>query len=303
MYQREIKDQILEKMFKGKVILIYGARQVGKTTLVKEILKDFPDHKYISCEEFDVQEALVPHSHEYLKKYIGDHKVVVFDEAQTIENIGLVLKILVDFYPEIQLIATGSSSFDLANKVGEPLVGRSWTFNLYPLSLLELKNTKELPPINSIFDLYLVYGSYPGVVGIDFEEKKDQLEEIVNKYLYKDLLSYNGIKNPLVLKKLTKLLAYQMGNEVSYTEIADTLKVSRKTVESYIDLLEQSFIIFRLHPFFNKKRNEIKKKPKIFFWDNGIRNALIDKFDSIELRTDKGALFENLFISEKLKME
>ncbi len=303
IFQREIKRQIEEKLFKGKVIILYGPRQVGKTTLVKEIIKSFPDSRYISCDELDVQEMLVPNSHEQLKSYIGNHKIVILDEAQKIENIGTVLKILVDFYPEMQVIATGSSSFDLANKVGEPLVGRNYTFYLYPLSVKEVPEFSNRDSLRRILDDYMIYGSYPGIVLENTADKKESLDLLIKNYLYKDILSYNGIKRPIILQKLLKLLAYQLGNEISYNKIADTLSVNRATVESYISILEQSFIIFTLPAFHKNKRTEVKRFNKIYFWDTGIRNALIGNFDQLDIRADKGAVFENFFISERLKQK
>lgn len=301
IFQREIRRQIEEKLFKGKVIILYGPRQVGKTTLVKEIIKSFPESRYISCDELDVQEMLTPNSHEQLKSYIGNHKIVILDEAQKIENIGTVLKILVDFYPEMQIIATGSSSFDLANKVGEPLVGRNYTFYLYPLSIRELPEYSNTDSLRRILENYMIYGSYPGIVIEDIKDKKDFLNLLVKNYLYKDILSYNGIRRPIILQKLLKLLAYQMGSEISYKKIADTLSVNISTIESYISILGQSFIIFVLPSFHRNKRTEIKRFNKIYFWDLGIRNALIGNFDQLEIRPDKGVIFENFFIAERLK--
>ncbi len=289
--QRIIKNQILENLYKNKVIIIYGARQVGKTTLSKEIMATVKNSKYISCDELEVQEKLIPKSHEYLKSYFGDHELIVLDEAQNIENIGVILKIMVDFYPEMQIIATGSSSFDLANKIGEPLVGRSKEFLLYPVSMKEY---------DSEIDDRIIFGNYPDVLK-NPDDKKDILVNITKGNLYKDILAYRGIKKPLIVVNLLKLLAHQIGNEVSYKELADILKVDKETVENYINLLEQAFIIFKLSPFSRNKRDDIKKLKKIYFWDTGIRNTLIEDWTALDKRGDKGFLLENFFIAEKLK--
>lgn len=301
--KRIMLNQILNSLYKGKVIILYGARQIGKTTLTKELLKTNKNSRYISCDELDVQTKLKPLSHEYLYKFFGKHKLIVLDEAQKIENIGVILKIMNDFYPKIQIVATGSSSFDLANKVGEPLVGRSREFQMSPLTLLEIlslnKSIFKKDTISQIKER-IIYGNYPEVY-IENENKEIILNGFVKSSLYKDVLEYRGIKKPLILVDLLKLLALQIGNEVSYNEIANALNVDRATVESYITLLEQAFIIFRLRPYSNNERSDIKRLKKIYFWDTGIRNAVIGDFSDIEKRKDKGALFENYFISELQK--
>jgi uncharacterized protein len=304
LYKRQLKLQITKKLWKGKVIIVYGARQVGKTTLVKQILKEYGGGRYISCDEIDVRTALTAQSHEVLKSYFGDEKLIVLDEAQQVEDIGLILKIMVDFFPEVQIIATGSSSFDLANKVGEPLVGRSYEFHLHPLMLSEVAQSfrEQESDMRTPLDTHMQYGLYPEVLGTS-DEKRETLERLVNGNLYKDVLAYRGVKKPMLVVSLLKLLAHQVGNEVSYSELALRLSVDKETVMSYISLLEQAFIIFRLPPLTNNKRREVSRLHKIYFWDVGIRNAVIGAFDSMDARTDTGALFENFFIAEKLKLK
>ena len=296
-------NQILHSLYKGKIIILYGARQVGKTTLTRELLKTNKKSRYISCDELDVQTKLKPISHTYLYQFFGKHELIILDEAQKIEDIGIILKIMNDFYPKMQIVATGSSSFDLANKVGEPLVGRSREFQMSPLTLFEIislnKSFSKKDTLSQIKER-IIYGNYPEVY-IESEDKEIILNGFVKSSLYKDVLEYRGIKKPLILVDLLKLLALQIGNEVSYNEIANALNIDRGTVENYITLLEQAFIIFRLRPHSNNERSDIKRLKKIYFWDTGIRNAVIGDFSDIENRKDKGALFENYFISELYK--
>ncbi len=299
IFQRENYIPILEKLYKGKIIIIYGPRQVGKTTLCKEIQKKYPNSKIVVCDDPVVAKNLEPRSIEELMKYFGNESLIIIDEAQRVENIGLTLKIISDNRNDIQVIATGSSSFDLANKVNEPLTGRNWKFYLFPLSIKELSLVYGGGLKSKLSDL-LVFGSYPEVVSVE-DNKKEILTTLSSDYLYKDLLSYEGIRKPKVIFDLLRLLALQVGNEVSYNEIARTLSVNRETVRSYIDILEQAFIIFTVSPLHKNKRKEISRLNKIYFYDNGIRNALIDNFEPLEKRTDVGVLFENFFVSEKMK--
>ena len=304
-YQRKIFNDVLASFNKGKVVILYGARQIGKTTMAKEIATKFPDFRYISCDLASVQAALVPDSNTRLKEYLGEHSLIILDEAQQVEDIGLTLKILIDHYPTMNILATGSSSFDLANKVGEPLVGRSFEFNMHPISVSELVAAHQRDAMYSFsqeLPTRLIYGMYPEVLNAPTTDAaKNVLDGLVSGNLYKDALAYRGIKKPALVLKLLKLLAYQMGSEVSTNELATILEVDRATVASYITLLEQAFIIFTLRPYANNKRLEISRLQKVYFWDVGVRNAMIGAFDDLELRKDKGALFENFFIAEILK--
>jgi len=297
--KRSIKPQLLQTLGNKKITIIYGARQVGKTTLVKDILKDIPDSIYFSCDEPDVREAFSNKTSTEMKSFIRDAKTIVIDEAQRVENIGISLKLLHDTYPELTIIATGSSLFDLSNKTAEPLTGRHISFNLYPISFKEYANTVGDREAIRLLEERIRYGMYPAVITDPNPERGVKL--LAEDYLFKDVLRIETIRKPLIIEKLTKLIAYQLGQEVSYNEIAQKLEISRHTVMSYVRLLEQSFIIFRLPPIGKNPRNEITRFEKIYFYDTGIRNALIGDFRPLDVRNDKGALFENFFIAERLK--
>lgn len=300
--ERIIQKKIEKELFKGKVIIVYGARQVGKTTLVKKILKERgEDRNYFNCEFLSVQEALSQLEPKKLKDFLGNSKLVVLDEAQKIKDIGLVLKLLIDTYPEMQIIATGSSSFDLANKVSEPLTGRKVVFNLFPISLQEIKNGEGVLEINSSLEKILRCGLYPDVFFSHNEDSINKLEEITSSYLFKDVLGFEGIKKSGIIVKLLQLLSLQIGNEVSYSEIANKLDINRLTVEKYIDILEKCFVVFRLNSFSRNIRNEISKSIKVYFYDLGIRNAIIKNFNSLDMRGDAGPLWENFCIVERMK--
>jgi len=234
------------------------------------------------------------------RQMFQDHAIVVIDEAQRLENSGLTIKIIHDNCKEIQIIATGSSSFELSDKIKEALTGRKWTFNLFPMSLKELKDNSGLPDLYRTLENRMIYGSYPDILNRPGNERL-ALQELVSDYLYKDLLMLKGTRKPEVLEKLVKALAYQVGNQVSNRELSDLLKIDKDTVEKYISLLEEAFIIFRLPSFASNLRNELKQSKKIYFIDNGIRNAVINQFNPLSLRTDTGTLWENLMISERLK--
>ncbi|MCK9577956.1 ATP-binding protein [bacterium] len=299
---RIIQKKIEKELFKGKVIIVYGARQVGKTTLVKKILKERGEERnYFDCEFLSVQEALSQLEPKRIKDFLGNSKLVVLDEAQKIKDIGLVLKLLIDTYPEMQVIATGSSSFDLASKVSEPLTGRKVVFNLFPVSLQEVKDSEGLLEVNSSLEKILRCGLYPEVFFSHNEESINKLEEIASSYLFKDVLGLEGIKKSSIIVKLLQLLALQVGNEVSYNEIANKLDINRLTVEKYIDILEKCFVVFRLNSFSRNIRNEISKSIKVYFYDLGIRNAVIKNFNSLDTRNDVGALWENFCIVERMK--
>jgi predicted AAA+ superfamily ATPase len=301
MIQRIIETQLQEKLFKGKVITLIGARQTGKTSLLRKLLSNNPiDSIWLNADEFDIKERFKNPTSTSLKTLIGNKKLVIIDEAQNIDEIGLALKLLIDTFPEIQVIATGSSAFELRNKTNEPLTGRKFEFQLYPFSYAELANhTSELVE-KRMLNHRLVFGSYPEVVNNPGNEI-EVLKLLSDSYLYRDLLMLDAIKKPEKLIKLLQALAYQLGNEVSYNEIGNLIGLDSKTVESYIQLLEKSFVVFRLPSFSRNLRNELKASKKIYFYDNGIRNALISSFQILEGRQDIGALWENYLVSERLK--
>ena len=301
--QREIQPQVEDTLFKGKIVVIYGPRQVGKTTLAKLILQNRQEIKsaYFNCDEPDICQALTDKTSTELKLFLGDSKLVVLDEAQRVKNIGLTLKLLADNYPKMQIIATGSSSFDLSNQIFEPLTGRKKEFYLYPFSLAELKNYYSEIEFNRILENRMVFGMYPGVIFESDKDKSESLRELAKSYVYKDALEYQGIKNSEVVEKLLQALALQVGNEVSYNEISSLIEVNKITVANYIQILEKAFIVFRLPSFSRNLRNEIKSNRKIYFFDNGIRNALINNLNPVDLRQDAGALWENFMISERVK--
>lgn len=298
---RKIREDLQKSLFKGKIVILYGARQVGKTTLVKSIIKEYPkDSLYLNCDEIDVREALTDKTSTELKSFIGNSRLVVIDEAQRVKNIGLTLKLLVDNFPETQIIATGSSSFELSGKIKEPLTGRKTEFFLYPFSVGELSEVNSPLELNRLLEDLLIFGSYPGVIFAGTDREKI-LRELATSYSYKDVLAYQDIRNPELLEKLLQALALQVGSEVSYTELAQLLGVNKVTIESYIRILEQAYIIFRVGPFSRNIRNELKKKRKIYFYDLGLRNALINNFNPLSLRQDSGALWENFLIVERIK--
>ena len=299
---RLIQSKIENRLFKNKVIVIYGARQVGKTVLVKQIINKYKDKSlYLNCELLSVQQNLSVPEAEKLKNYIGKYKLVILDEAQKISNIGVILKILVDTYPDIQVIATGSSSFDLAEKISEPLTGRVDKFILYPFSFSEIEQKHNRFEISAKIENIMRFGSYPEIFFLPEQEAIARLNEISFDYLYKDVLSFERIKKSTVIVNLLQLLALQLGNEVSYQEIATQIGISRLTVQKYIDLLEQSFVIFTLRAFSRNSRKEISKSVKIYFYDLGIRNSLIQNYNPLKIRNDVGVLWENLMIIERMK--
>jgi len=298
---REIQKPIENSLFSGKIIVIYGARQVGKTTLVKEIQKKFlADSSYFNCDEPDVRSALSNKTSTELKSFFGNKRLVILDEAQRVANIGLTLKLVADTYPNLQIIATGSSSFDLSNKIEEPLTGRKFEFFLYPLSLEELARKYSPLEIQRLLPSCMVYGMYPEIaLGENNAEKK--LKEIAKSYVYKDILQFDALRNADAIDRLIKTLALQIGNEVSYNELSSLVGINKNTVQRYIRILEQAFVIFRLNPFSKNARKELKKMRKVYFFDTGIRNALINNLNPLDLRQDTGVLFENFMISERIK--
>ncbi len=301
--KRQLQPQLERWLFRGKVLVIYGARQVGKTTLSKALLAQFGDDgAYFNCEVQSTLQALSSKEPLSLKRFIGSKKIIVLDEAQNVPDIGLVLKLLIDSFPELQIIATGSSSFELANRSSEPLTGRALQFELFPLSYSEMGQAMNSTERRAQLDFFLRYGLYPDIAFAAEDEARLLLDNLSSKYLYRDVLEFENLKNPELLLKLLQLLALQIGNLVSVHELANTLRISSATVERYINLLEKSFVIFRLAPLSRNLRSEIGKKNKIFFYDVGIRNSLIQQYQPIELRTDKGGLWENFLIAERLKL-
>ncbi|MCX6794940.1 MAG: ATP-binding protein [Candidatus Falkowbacteria bacterium] len=300
--KRDIEKNIRDWLFKGKIIILYGARQVGKTTLAKKLLREHGrPTDYFNCEISSIRSALEKEDPTALKKFLGDGRLIVLDEAQKVSNIGLILKLLLDTYPNIQIVATGSSSFDLANQVNEPLTGRALEFTLYPFSLRELKNFYKNYELEGQLENLLIYGLYPEIVKSDSTNARQLLDNLSNKYLYQDILIFNRIKKSGLIVKLLQLLALQIGNEVSINELAVNLQCSRDTVVNYLDILEKAFIIFRLRAYSRNQRKEIVKKQKIYFVDLGIRNSLISRYNELAVRDDVGALWENFCIIERLK--
>lgn len=300
MITRSIETEIQNELGKGKAIVILGARQVGKTTLLKEMFKEREQILFLNGDESDVRAMLEHPTSTALKAIIGDKKTLIIDEAQRITDIGLKLKIIIDNIPDVQVIATGSSSFELANKINEPLTGRKWEHKMFPLSFTELVRNNGLLEEKRMLRHRLVYGGYPDVVMNEGQEKKI-LKELSEDYLYKDILAFDKIQKSDKLVKLLQALALQTGSQVSYNELGQICGLSSGTVESYIDILEKCYIVFRLGSFSRNLRNELKSSRKIYFYDNGIRNAIIANFNPVDLRNDIGALWENYIVSERIK--
>lgn len=301
MIARTLEAVLKDRLFSRKAILLLGPRQVGKTTLVKKINQDFQGKSiFLSADNPPDRELLNQMNSSRAKDLFREGQLVIIDEAQRLENSGLTLKIIYDNCPEIQLIATGSSSFELTDKIKEALTGRKWTFRLFPISLAELVGDSNLFEVNRSLELRMIYGAYPEVINRAGQEK-EELHELVSDYLYRDLFSLKEIRKPEILEKLVKALAFQVGNQVSNRELSNLVQVDKETVDKYIYLLEEAFIVFRLGSFSRNLRNELKHSRKIYFYDNGIRNAVISQFNPLSLRQDTGALWENLMISERQK--
>jgi len=299
MYTRYISDIIEKKIGSGKAIVVIGPRQVGKTTLIETILKN-KDYLFLNGDDPKTKTLLTEPNTEQIRTILGQHKLVFIDEAQRINGIGLTMKIITDRFKEVQLFASGSSSFDLSNRINEPLTGRKWEYQLFPISWEEYENNHGYVYAEQQLENRLLYGFYPDVLNNSGNEIS-VLRNLVSSYLYKDILSYSDIRKPDVLEKLVQALALQIGSEVNYSELAQIVSVDKNTVAKYIDILEKGFVIFQLGSFSRNIRNEIKTSKKIYFYDNGVRNMIIGNFDPIELRTDKGALWENFLISERIK--
>ncbi len=299
MIERMSAGKIRDAANSRKIVILLGARQVGKTTLLKSLF-DSDSILWLNGDELDVQNLFETLSAQRFKVYLGTKKIVVIDEAQRISNIGLRLKVLADSLPDLQIFATGSSSFDFANNVNEPLTGSKRELHLFPLSFEELVNHSDLLTEKRMIPHRLVFGSYPEVVTSQGNEI-EVLKELSQSYLYKDILTFEKIRRSDRLIKLLQALAWQIGSQVSYNELAQTCSMDAKTVEHYINILEQAFIVFRLGTFSRNLRNELKNSRKVYFYDNGIRNAIIANFSPIENRNDAGALWENYVISERIK--
>ncbi len=300
MITRLLEEVLTDRFFKKKSIILLGPRQVGKTTFLKTLTKNKKDTIWYNADNKDVQDLFEQPNALAFKKEFGNAKIVVIDEAQRIKDIGIKLKLITDELPEIQLIATGSSAFELSNEVNEPLTGRKWEFKLHPLSFQEMVNHHGLLNEKRLLEHRMIYGYYPDVVNADGDEK-EILRQLSDSYLYKDLLIWNKINKSEKLVKLLQALAFQVGNQVSYQELGKLVGLDNETIERYLQLLEYSFVIFRLGSFSRNLRTELKKSRKIYFYDNGIRNALISNFQPINLRTDTGALWENFLVAERMK--
>jgi predicted AAA+ superfamily ATPase len=303
--KREISDSILGKLKPNKVVIISGARRTGKTFLLKEIIKNIKEpYMLLNGEDFNTSLLLSKRSAENYRQLIGSKKYLLIDEAQKIPEIGSILKLMVDELPGIRIIATGSSAFDLGNLAGEPLTGRKYTINLFPLSEREFNQAESPVDRPDTLKQRLVFGCYPELINIrDVSEKKDYLNELVSSYLLRDILAYENIKHSGKIFNLLRLLAYQIGSEVSYNELGKNLSMSKNTVDKYLDLLSKVFILFKVEGFSRNLRKEVTKSPKWYFYDNGIRNAIIASYNTIDLRNDTGQLWENYMISERIKYQ
>lgn len=299
MIARIIRKKIEQRLFRGKAILLFGPRQTGKSTLIESILAE-REHVYLNGDDADVRDILTNTTATKLKTVVGTKTILFIDEAQRIPNIGLTLKLFTDQLKPVQVIATGSSAFELSSQVNEPLTGRKYEFKLYPLSFSELVDHHGLVTEKRLLEHRMIYGSYPEIV-TRVGEEAELLTLLAGSYLYKDLLMLEQIKKPQLLEKLLKALALQIGSEISYQEIGQTIGSDQKTVDKYIDLLEKTFVVFRLPALNRNVRNEIKKGKKVYFYDCGIRNAVINNFKPLQSRTDVGALWENYVMAERMK--
>lgn len=299
MYLRFIRDNITKRINSGKAIVVIGPRQVGKTTLIQSILEN-EDYLFLNGDDPKTRTLLTNPNTQQIRTILGKHKYVFMDEAQRIDGIGLTMKIITDTFKNVQLFTSGSSSFDLSGKINEPLTGRKWEYQLYPISWEEYENHHGYLYSEQNLENRMLYGFYPDVLN-NVGDEINVLRNLVNSYLYKDILSFAAIRKPEVLDKLVQALALQVGSEVNYAELAQMVNVDKNTVNKYIDILQKGYIIFKLSSFSRNLRNEIKTNKKIYFYDNGIRNMVIGNFNPIDLRTDKGALWENFLISERIK--
>ena len=299
MYQRILENIVKGKIGSRKAIIIVGARQFGKTTLIRKILKG-KEYLFFDADDPANRRLLSSPTTEQIRTFLGDYQTVFIDEAQRIDGIGLTLKIITDQFSDVQLLVSGSSSFDLGNKLNEPLTGRKWEYELFPVSWEEFEKKEGYIKTEQQIENRLLYGMYPEVLNNKGKER-EILKNLVSSYLYRDILAFSEIRKPEMLDNLLLALALQVGNEVNYNELAQTIGVNKITIQKYIDILEKGYIIFRLNSFSRNLRNEIKRNRKIYFYDNGIRNMIIGNFHPLDLRTDVGALWENFLISERNK--
>lgn len=301
MINRLISSALKEKFFRGKAVIIVGPRQVGKTTLLKMLAEEL-DRKVLvwNCDEPDVRHKLTEPTSTMLGAETAGYDIVFIDEAQRVQNIGITLKLLIDTYPEKQVVVTGSSAIELSNSINEPLTGRKYEYVLYPFSAEELINEHGAAEERRLLERRLIYGSYPEVVNLPGEER-ETLTNLVSSYLYKDIFSFQDVRKPEIIEQLLQALALQVGSEVSFNELGRLLGLNSITIQRYMDLLEKSYVIFHLRSFSRNVRSELKKSRKIFFYDNGVRNAMIGDYKPLALRTDTGALWENYIISERMK--
>lgn len=300
MITRTITPIVQSKIGRGKAIMIIGPRQVGKTTLILNQLRG-KEYTFFDGDDPSIRAELDTPNTEKIRQLIGGKKIVFIDEAQRIRGIGLTLKIITDQFKDVQLWISGSSSFNLFSELNEPLTGRKWEYELYPISWEEYENHIGYLKAQQNLENRLIYGMYPEVINNDNGEEKEVLRNLVNSYLYRDILSHGEIRKPEILEKLVQGLALQIGSEVNYNELSQLVSISKDTVQRYIDILEKGYVIFRLRSFNRNVRNEIKRGRKIYFYDNGIRNAVIGEFGSLDTRSDIGMLWENFLVSERIK--
>ena len=300
MIQRLIEKQVDQRWNDPKALIVLGPRQVGKTTFLKDLAKNKPEAVWWNGDDFEVRKMLENPNSKQLEAIIGSSKLLIVDEAQRIENIGICLKLIIDTMPHVKVVASGSSAFELANRINEPLTGRKWEFRMFPVSYAEMVAHHGLLDEMRLLDHRLVFGYYPDVINNPGDER-EVLGQLADSYLYKDILTWEKVMKPEKLEKLAQALAFQVGNQVSYNELGQMTGLNSATVENYVQLLEKAFIVFRLPSFSRNLRNEIKRSRKIYFYDNGLRNAVIQQFNTLELRNDIGALWENFLVSERMK--
>lgn len=301
MINRTLSELIKKKLNKGKAIILLGPRQVGKTTLIRSLL-NHKEFLFLNGDDSETRLALENVGTSRLKAIIGKNKWVFIDEAQRIKEVGILAKLITDQFEDVQLFISGSSALEINNSTQESLTGRKFEYQLFPISWEEFEEDTGYLEAQAQLEERLIYGMYPEVINRR-SEAREVLKELTNSYLYKDVLSISGIKKPELLDRLLKALALQLGNEVSYNELANLLEIDKATVAKYIDILEKTFIVFKLHSFSRNQRNEIKNNRKIYFYDNGIRNMIINNLNPLDLRSDKGALWENFLITERIKKQ
>lgn len=301
---RHALDQLKAAVTPGKVVVIFGPRRVGKTTILKKFLNTESNYLFVTGEDIFVRDFLSSGSVEKLKEFVGEKSLLVIDEAQYVPDIGLNLKLIVDHIPHLKVIATGSSTFDLTKQIGEPLTGRKHVIKMFSIAQLEMKNLENLAETKGLLESRLIYGSYPEVITFhDDALRQEYLHDLVSSYLIKDILAFEGIQKSKKLIDLLILLAFQIGKEVSHSELATQLSISKTTIDKYLDLLEQVFVIFNVRGFSRNLRKEVTKSSRYYFFDTGIRNALINNFNRLHRRDDVGALWENYLASERIKKQ